>query len=369
MSSDNSCGGVCACRQACGIGDGEALIIASATGHTVGEVARLARANGRAASVRGGFARITGDDLPGFAALAASTLSATETAEARATLIPADLDVDAAIAAGISAPTLRVLAARHEHADVLELVADELAFWSAYQPIVDLRTGDVVAHEALLRADHDGETVHPGRLFGAAEAAGWTHVLDRIGRETAIRHASSWLGTGSLFINFIPTSIYRPELCLRTTEQASHGAGIALDQLVFEVVEGHRIDDLDHLERIFDHYRDRGCRVALDDVGSGYASLNVLARLRPDVVKLDMELVQGLPEAGHRAIVKAIVDMSHGLGAIVVAEGIETAEQHHEVVELGCDLGQGWLLGRPERKTGTVPDEQRRELTSSAQHA
>lgn len=347
---DLTCGGVCACRQDVIAAGGDLLVVASRTSHTLSAIVRLARRTGRHAEVAPGHVRITGPDLGGFVSVVSTELTVTEREEARATYVDRSLDGSALLGAGLAAPSLGELAARHDHADVLRLVADETTFWSAFQPIVDLRTGAVVAHEALLRGDIDGEVVGPARLFGAAGAAGWTHVLDRIGRETAIRDAAPWLGGGSLFINFLPTSIYRPELCLRSTEQVGRDHGVELGQLVFEVVEGQRIVDLDHLQRIFDHYRDLGCRVALDDVGAGYSSLTLLATLKPDVVKLDMALVQGLPAPENRAIVKAVVEMSHGLGATVVAEGIETEAQLEEVVALEADLGQGFLLGRPERR-------------------
>ena len=212
-----------------------------------------------------------------------------------------------------------------------------------------------MGYEALLRAtDAAGDIVMPDRLFPAAEAAGWTHLLDRIGRTTALRGAGPWLGDALLFINFVPTSIYRPEVCLRTTELAAAEAGVRLDQLVFEVTEGHRIHDLDHLERVFDYYRERSCRVAIDDLGAGYSSLNLLVRLRPDIVKLDKDLVQSLPGPVGTAVVSAIVDITHSYGGLVLAECIETAQQEAAARELGVDLGQGWAFGRPERPATTA---------------
>jgi EAL domain-containing protein (putative c-di-GMP-specific phosphodiesterase class I) len=114
-----------------------------------------------------------------------------------------------------------------------------------------------------------------------------------------------------LSINFIPTPIYRPEVCLRTTESAARQAGVRLDQLVFEVTEGHRIEDVSHLEKVFDYYRSQNCKVALDDLGAGYSSLNVLIRLQPHIVKLDKEIVQALPGPVGETVVAAIVEIVH----------------------------------------------------------
>ena len=106
-----------------------------------------------------------------------------------------------------------------------------------------------------------------------------------------------------MFVNFLPTTIYRPEVCLATTERAAEQAGLRLDQLVFEVTESEQVNDLDHLEKVFSYYRERGCKVALDDLGAGYSSLNMLVRLKPDIVKLDNEMVQRLPELVSRSVV------------------------------------------------------------------
>ena len=158
-----------------------------------------------------------------------------------------------------------------------------------------------------------------------------------------------WLGDDDLFVNFNPTSIFRPQVCLASTERVVHDTGIGPEQLVFEVVESHAIADRGHLVTVLEHYRSLGWRVALDDVGAGYSSLSLLAAVRPEVVKLDKGLVQGLPDEGARTVLKAVIDLAHQLGAVVVAEGIETEQLAEEVTALGADLGQGWLFGRPVR--------------------
>jgi diguanylate cyclase (GGDEF)-like protein/PAS domain S-box-containing protein len=292
-----------------------------------------------------------------FIALAQAELSSVEAAEVRCVVLSTpDLPQVAMLTQALTAPTLAAAGARVSHADLLPLFADEDGcFHAVYQPIVSLPGRRPVGVEALLRATTpDGVRVTPDVLFPAAEAAGWTHLIDRIGRTTALRDAAGWLPADQLlFINFIPTSIYRPEVCLRTTEQAARRAGIGLEQVVFEVTEGHRVEDVDHLEGVFDYYRSHNCRVALDDLGAGYSSLNLLVRLRPDIVKLDKDLVQALPDATSVAVITAIVDIVHSYGGLVLAECVETEEQAAAATELGADLGQGWLFGRPERRMAT----------------
>ena len=248
----------------------------------------------------------------------------------------------------LTAPTLAVELARRGVTVEVGVLA-EAEFWSVYQPIVSLADRSVVAHEALLRGVVDGREVGGGDLFFVAEQAGWLHRLDRIGRESAITGAVPWLGDDDLFINFNPTSIYRPQVCLASTERVVHETEIRPAQLVFEVVESHAIADRGHLVSILDHYRSLGWRVALDDVGAGWSSLSLLAAVRPEVVKLDKALVQELPDDGARTVLKAVTDLAHQLGAVVVAEGVETERLADEVTALGADLGQGWLFGRPVR--------------------
>ncbi|MEM1332642.1 MAG: EAL domain-containing protein [Actinomycetota bacterium] len=236
--------------------------------------------------------------------------------------------------------------ARHSGSALHDLIRRR-AFRCAYQPIVELGTGEPIGHEALLRVAADEGDWTAGELFDTAASAGWTDALDRIGREQAIEGAGAWIGDLRLFVNFIPTSVYRPEHCLTTTWRAAERAGLDPYQITFEVTEGTDVDP-HHLDHVLDVYRAAGCQIAVDDVGAGYGSLSRVARLRPDVVKLDLALVQQLPAAAPTAVTRSIVGLADDIGATVLAEGIETEEQRRHCLDLGITLGQGWLFGRPE---------------------
>jgi diguanylate cyclase (GGDEF)-like protein/PAS domain S-box-containing protein len=336
-------------------------VLATQVDHTAAALRSVAlRRGSRLRALAPGLLELRGDDLDAFLAEAREELSSVEADEVRCVVVDREVPDRALLAQAMTAPTLTAAGARVQHADLLPLFDDEsAAFHCVYQPIVELCSGRAIGHEALLRAvDPAGTPVFPDVLFPAAQQAGWTHVLDRIGRTTALHDAGPWLGDDLLFINFVPTSIYRPEVCLRTTEKAAEAAGLDLGQLVFEVTEGHRVQDVDHLAAVFAHYRRRGCRVALDDLGAGYSSLNMLVRLQPDFVKLDKEIVQALPDPVSSAVVAAIVSITHAYGGTVLAECLETQEQADAARELGVDLGQGWLYGRPVRPD--LPREARR---------
>jgi EAL domain-containing protein (putative c-di-GMP-specific phosphodiesterase class I) len=346
------CGGVCGCRQNWEVpGRADRALLATSVGHVLPTVARLAKALGLTVysspqlldilDVRGGRG------LERLFQRLARELTAAETEAVRVVTDPPG-EGAALTARLLTAPTLSVELARRGVTVEVGVLA-EAEFWSVYQPIVSLADRSVVAHEALLRGVVDGREVGGGDLFFVAEQAGWLHRLDRIGRESAVAGAVPWLGDDDLFVNFNPTSILRPQVCLASTERVVHETGIDPSQLVFEVVESHAIADRGHLVSILDHYRSLGWRVALDDVGSGWSSLSLLAAVRPEVVKLDKALVQELPDDGARTVLKAVTDLAHQLGAVVVAEGIETERLAEEVTALGADMGQGWLFGHPVR--------------------
>ncbi len=326
-------------------------LLATSIGHVLPAIARTAQALGLTVTTGPAVLDVvdprSGRGLDRLFQRLARELTGPETEAVRVATDPPD--VGAALTARLlTAPTLAVELARRG-VTVEAGVLTEAEFWSVYQPIVSLADRSVVAHEALLRGFVDGREVGGGDLFFVAESAGWLHRLDRIGRESAITGAASWIGDADLFVNFNPTSVYRPQVCLASTEQAVHDTGIEPGRLVFEVVESQVAADRGHLVSILEHYRSLGWRVALDDVGAGWSSLSLLSAVRPEVVKLDKGLVQDLPDDGARTVVKAVIDLAHSLGAVVVAEGVETEWLAEQVTELGADLGQGWLFGRPVR--------------------
>jgi EAL domain-containing protein (putative c-di-GMP-specific phosphodiesterase class I) len=324
-------------------------VIRSATGHTLRAVAEVADHTGATAELNGRICRITGASLESVLLAVDAALTPPERAEARAVFLSTEAaDGDALLDAALAADQLSALAARVRFRHLADLATQPERFHARFQPIVDLVDLEPVAFESLLRASgDDGSELPAGDLFGAAAAGGWTHTLDRIGRETAIKDASGWLGDRDLFINFVPTSIYRPEVCLATTMAAARTHQVPAEQLVFEVVETHRTEHPTHLLQIVEYYRQRGARVALDDVGAGYSSLSLLAAIRPDVVKIDMDLVQRLDDPATHAVVRAITGLSHDVGARTIAEGIETEQQAELARDLGIDLGQGWHFARP----------------------
>lgn len=219
-----------------------------------------------------------------------------------------------------------------------------------FQPIVAAADPTVpFAYECLVRGrDGAGRLIAPRELFTAARTADLLFHLDRAARMSAIRCAARERVAARLFVNFMPASIYTPAYCLRTTFAAVEKAGFDPGRVVFEVVESEEVKDTDHLLDILRVYRAAGFRVALDDVGAGYSSLNLLTRLRPDYVKLDMQLTRGVDRDPYKAeVVRHLLDMARGLGVETVVEGVETEGEWAWAVAHGADYLQGYLFAKP----------------------
>ncbi len=228
-----------------------------------------------------------------------------------------------------------------------------------YQSIFRCDSLDLWGYECLMRAESPaGELLPPPVLLDWARRENLTFMLDRACRETHVCNAAR-VDTGEqlhFLINFLPTAIYEPAVCLRSTFNAARRCGIAPEQVTFEVVETEEVQDASKLRSILDAYRDAGFGAALDDLGSGHSGLLLLADLEPDLLKIDRELVARSHESSiHRAICEAIVSVAHKEGKQVLAEGLEIPEHFAVMRELGVDLLQGFLLGKPDPEPAREP--------------
>lgn len=152
----------------------------------------------------------------------------------------------------------------------------------------------------------------------------------------------------NLFINFTPTSVYAPVFCLRSTIEAIDEAGLTHERVVFEVAETEETKDVGHLKNLVDHYRETGFRVALDDMGSGYSSLNMIHTLRPGFIKLDLQLIRGVADDPYKAVVASkVLEMAQELGVQTIVEGVETEGELRWARENKATFVQGYLIARP----------------------
>lgn len=220
---------------------------------------------------------------------------------------------------------------------------------SHFQPIVAAAdTSSLFGHEALMRGMDGDATVSPASLLAAARAADLLFQLDLAARQSAIREAGRLGLPARIFINFAPNAVYDPAYCLRSTVATVQETGIAAERIVFEVTESEQVRDLPHLEGILAVYRRAGFQIALDDLGAGYSSLNLIHRLKPDIVKLDMDLIRGVDQDSYKAaIAEKLLELARQLGILTVAEGVETAGELDWLRNKGADCVQGYLIAPP----------------------
>ncbi|PAE15678.1 hypothetical protein CHH91_13505 [Virgibacillus sp. 7505] len=222
------------------------------------------------------------------------------------------------------------------------------AFQSFLQPIVSMKNEEIFGFEHLLRADK--REVSPAALFNFAAEAGLTSMLDQRARKTAVRkRAQESIPDGvKSFINFLPSTIYNPDFCLRQTFHTVEQYGVDPKDLVFEVVETEKLDDVARLKRIFKRYKQEGMKVALDDVGAGYSTLELLKELEPDFVKIDRAYISYCDsDTQKQEFLFKVMDVARLLGTQVLAEGIERQEELTFCKQIGMDLAQGYFIGKP----------------------
>lgn len=221
-----------------------------------------------------------------------------------------------------------------------------------YQPIVDLNNGKIHKAEALLRWFHPKRgLINPAEFIPLAEDSGLIHEIGNWLFRESIRQAKIWRARfGADFqisVNKSPIQIQN-----RNNEQQwfkdLESAELSGSNIVFEITEGLLLDTSPTVVSELIAYRDAGIQVAIDDFGTGYSSLSYLKKMDIDYIKIDQSFIQMLtPDPSDLALTQAIVVMAHKLDLKVIAEGVETAEQHHLLQQMGCDYAQGYLFAKP----------------------
>lgn len=213
----------------------------------------------------------------------------------------------------------------------------------AFQPVVELATGRAVGYEGLIRGRLGARILPPDRLFSLARTEDRIGELDRAATIATLRTAAPWLDAAMLFLNVSPS-----ELDIARVDNIVRSAAlldIPTGQLVLEVVETQRTTAFGTLRAAVRRARELGMQVALDGVGAGYASLELLCRLEPDTLKISMGLTHQLPHSA--TTIAGLCLAARHMGAVTVLEGVETAAQERHARTLGIELVQGFRYGRP----------------------
>jgi EAL domain-containing protein (putative c-di-GMP-specific phosphodiesterase class I)/CheY-like chemotaxis protein len=225
-------------------------------------------------------------------------------------------------------------------------VLRDSALSMVFQPIMDLGRNDVVGVEALARFECEPRRP-PNEWFDEAADVDLGAELELAAVRVALGHLARLRADYFMSVNISPATATRPEL----RELLS---GMPAARIVLELTEHTRIEDYESLVPALAVLRDRGVRIAVDDAGAGYAGLQQLLRLRPDIIKLDLDLTRGIhADPARRALAGALVSFAREIGATIVAEGIETEEEFSVLKALGVPWGQGYHLARP----GPLPTE------------
>lgn len=290
------------------------------------DVAWIKTSNGRA------FLEILKDNMPESIQVAFTSQKATD---------------DEIIKASINSKPLSDYVSQIE---IEEAIKQQLEYEIRYQSIVKLSDRSIIGYEALLRARQNKEVVTADELIKRATKENWLADLDELGRKLAIQGLGPWLGAGLLFVNIMAVDGTFDLTAARKTIQHAIDTGLEPDQLVFETAERNRYINIDLAAAQLNKLRDKGVRLAIDDLGEGYSTLVVATSFKPDVLKLSGEIVNSLPSKEAIATVEAVVNMAHSSGAWVVAEKIETEAQADVLYSLNVDWGQGHLFSKPETK-------------------
>lgn len=236
-----------------------------------------------------------------------------------------------------------------EQLSALSSILTQSGLHSLFQPIISLSERRILGYEALTRGPSNSPLHSPIALFAVARQAGRLNELEIACRESACRRFNEQKLPGKLFLNVSPESLLEAAHQPGRTLQLLQDFGIPPSQVVIELTEQTPIDDFQLLQTALHHYRAMGFSIALDDLGAGYSSLRLWSELRPDYVKIDRHFIDGIhQDALKREFVGSILQIAKASRAQVIAEGIELPEELAVLTEMGVDLVQGYLLGRPQ---------------------
>lgn len=230
----------------------------------------------------------------------------------------------------------------------LQKILLEEQIYTVYQPIVKVKDLSIMGYEALSRGPRNSEIEAPIILFTLAEETGLVFELDRVCRKRAIINAKGKKKGLKLFVNTLPNLIFDPDFEAGAFVKFLEKNEMPITDTVFEITERHAIEQYAHFKQAISRYTDVGITIAIDDVGAGYSSLEAIMEIKPSYVKIDASIVRGAGDsAGKRAMIKAVHELARSIDAETIAEGVETKQDHNEILKLGIDYAQGYYIARP----------------------
>lgn len=217
-------------------------------------------------------------------------------------------------------------------------------FTMAFQPIINCKTNKTYGYEALVRGLNNESAFSIISRVNDENR----YLFDQLCRVKAIALASKLKLETMLSINFLPNAIYNPQRCIRTTLDAANKYNFPAEKIMFEFTEVEKIEDTNFIKNIVEYYNKLGFKTAIDDFGSGYAGLGLLADFQTNIIKLDMELIRNIDtDFARQSIVRNCLNIFRDLNITPLAEGIETKEEFVFLRDLGVELMQGYFFAKP----------------------
>lgn len=232
---------------------------------------------------------------------------------------------------------------------------------TVFQPIISLRDGSVLGHEALSRITCESTLKDPDSLFTAASEYNRLWDLEQLCRTTALEAAYPYMVPPSnkkLFINVNPHIMHDDSFKTGFTKAFLKQYDISPHNIIFEISEKDVIGDMEGFKATIEHYRSQDYKIAVDDAGSGYSGLNLITDVNPNYIKLDMKLIRNIHEDRLKyALVKGMVEFSNTVSMFLIAEGIETYEELDTLIHLGVHYGQGYFIQKPQESMTSIRPE------------
>ncbi|SNX53529.1 GGDEF domain-containing protein [Thermoanaerobacterium sp. RBIITD] len=234
------------------------------------------------------------------------------------------------------------------NSDELKMIIEGKKITTLFQPVVSLQNGEIIGYEALSRGFLGNSLYSPDELFNTAKRENMVFELERICRINAIANFNVFDTDKLLFINVDPDILKDEHFIKGNTKDILKFFNANPSNVIFEVTEKTCVEDYKSFKKVIDNYKSQGYKIAIDDVGTGYSGLSMIAETRPYYIKIDITLIKNIDRDNlKRAIVKALVEFANTTGMKLIAEGIENVDELSTVIELGVHFGQGFLLKKP----------------------
>lgn len=245
--------------------------------------------------------------------------------------------------------------------DELNFIIANKEIRTVFQPIISLRDGSILGHEALSRIKCESIIQNPEMLFNVAVKYNRLWELELLCRTIALESAYKFMippYNKKLFLNVNPNIMHDQNFMKGFTRSFLKQYDISAQDVIFEITERNVVTEIDDFTAAIKHYKEQDFKIAIDDAGAGYSGLNLISLVNPHYIKLDMELIHNVnKDAIKFAILKGMVEFSKVSNVLLIAEGIETYEELDTLISLGVQYGQGYFFQKPSPQISEIRNE------------